>query len=332
MEGYDVTKARRKFDENVVIDPFLFDYSVILQSKAYRRLPLKTQVITTPENPYVRTRLSHTNEVLSVALTIAQRLNLNTNLVMAIAAGHDIGHTPYGHLGEKIFSEFSGKPFRHYVFSVVVAQEIERKGLGLNLTYQTLDGILKHSRGAGELQVDHEGALENSVVMFSDKIAYLFSDTNDALRMGLVSQYDLPECVFELGFDQRDRVNSCIDALVTESLTKGYVDFSESREAALFKEHKDFMYNEVYFKIDQKSHADTLKRTLDFISKHKFFDKVDPVVACACLTDNAMEYFKTKFDSGSKLTVKDFKDSGLFEIIDYIRGREIDYTDAKLNW
>ena len=334
IQPFDFTKAKRRDSEKFVtsMNPFLFDYSNILQSKSYRRLPLKTQVVTLPDNPYVRTRLSHTNEVLSVAVTIASELGLNVELCMAAAVGHDIGHTPYGHLGEKVFTEFGGKPFKHYIFGPIIAQEIERKGCGLNLTYQTLDAMLNHSRGSGELSVDTNSPQENSIVMFSDKIAYLFSDVNDAVRLGYIGKYDLPDELYKLGFDQRNRVYSCINALVKESKEKGYIDFKDSETAKDFNVIKSFMYKKVYPKIDQTQRIDTLRRTVEFIGEHKYFDGLNNVVVTALLTDNFMDKLSKIYANDNKPKISDFKESGIFEVIDSIRDKEIDYTKVNFDW
>ena len=197
MEAYTKTKGRRyegEFhsikkdfakDPNKFInysplmkDPFKEDFVRIIQSKAYRRLPYKTQVISLPDCVHVRTRAIHTNEVIGISSRIADRLGLNLSLCEAIAAGHDIGHTPYGHAGEEVLSKFGVKPFNHALNGVLIAQHIERNGMGLNLCHETLEGMLNHSRGAGKLAIVNSKPAEYSVVMFSDKIAYTFSDLN----------------------------------------------------------------------------------------------------------------------------------------------------------
>jgi dGTPase len=166
-------------------NPYFIDREKIRLSKSLRRLEDKTQVfIDHRSNPHIRNRRSHTDEVVSIAVYIAQILGLNVYLVEAIALGHDIGHSPYGHLGERIIGELSGRDFRHYIMSVVIAQFIERNGKGLNLSWEVLEGIANHSRGAGGLKINPDLPLEYAVVMLADKVAYTFSDLNDALRCG----------------------------------------------------------------------------------------------------------------------------------------------------
>jgi dGTPase len=160
--------------------PYLIDAQhKILPSKAIRRLDSKTQVLTGILNKHVRTRLSHTYEVISFAVLAARILGLNENLCYAIALSHDIGHPPLGHNTEKFISTISGKTFRHEIFAVVIAQKIERKGNGLNLTYQVLEGILNHSRGSDSLFLPEKSTPEANLAMYADKIAYIFADINN---------------------------------------------------------------------------------------------------------------------------------------------------------
>jgi dGTPase len=332
MKPFDAkeSKGRRdSYDEDLLVhdmDPFEADYLKILQSKAYRRLAFKTQVICLPDNPHIRTRNVHTNEVISVATVISNKLGLNTNLCQAIAAGHDIGHTPYGHVGETVLSGLGGKPFNHNVFSVVVAQEIERKGKGLNLTYETLDGILLHSRGNNELKTDKEKPQEYAAVMYADKIAYTFSDLNDALRYGLLKEE--PKLVGMLGDSQRKRVDGCIVALIKESLEKEYVSFSGSLAFRVFDELKAFMYENVYHKMDWSLHKDILHKAYDFFNTQG----IDPIVAIALLTDKEANKLGQLFLSSRKLSLEDIHDFGVYEIIPYIKEKKIAYSSPSLEW
>jgi len=157
-----IRKNKKDEDDDYNIDPLLKDYFKILESKALRRLNYKTQVWTCPTINYnIRTRRIHTDEVEATAIKIASMLNnkgfeINLNLCMAGALGHDIGHTPYGHEGERVLSKLEGKEFKHYIFSVIVAQSIERKGKGLNLTAATLETILNHSSGDKEMTINKQ--------------------------------------------------------------------------------------------------------------------------------------------------------------------------------
>ncbi|MCX6814518.1 MAG: HD domain-containing protein [Candidatus Aenigmarchaeota archaeon] len=316
MKAYGKSIGRRYEEkEDITIDDdFLNDYSKILQSKAYRRLAYKTQVICLPDNPHVRTRLSHTNEVVVFSIDIAKQLGLNENLCMAIAAGHDIGHTPYGHVGERILSKLSGKPFKHNINSVVVAQHVERKGEGMNLTYETHDGILNHSRGDGKLSKTVDKPEEYDVVMNGDKIAYIFSDLNDALRYGHLDESKIPECALKLGKNQRERVRNCLKSLVSESKEKGVVEFSEGPEFKNFSELKDFMYNEVYYKINTSLQEKTLENLYDYFSTSEDFSGIDPVISVSLLTDAEANFFGQLLLKSRKPSAEQIKHFGIFEI------------------
>jgi len=331
MKPYTHSLGRRyrEIEDDIISDPFLNDYQKILQSKAYRRLADKTQVISDPDNSHVRTRLTHTNEVIAISLAIADKLGLNKNLCMAIAAGHDIGHTPYGHIGEKILTEFGGKEFKHNVFSVVIAQHIERKGKGLNLTYETLEGILNHSRGAGSLFTDESLPQEYSVVMFADKIAYTFSDLNDALRYGYLNENKIPDCAIKLGKNQRERVKKCVEALVDESLSKDKVSFSEGKTFELFDELRKFMYEEIYFKMDWSLQEKVLYNLCEFFSSCE--DIKDPIIATSLLTDREANHFAEILFKSKKPSIDMIRNFGVFEILPYLIDKEIDYTDPDLN-
>lgn len=331
MRAYD-GQSIRKYPENtesMIPDPYLHDYTKIILSKAYRRLSGKTQLITTPDNPHIRTRLIHTNDVVGVSLAIASQLGLNEHLCMAIAAGHDIGHTPYGHAGEAALSKYGSKPFKHYINSLVVAQHIERKGTGLNLTHETLEGILRHSRGDRMLSINRDGIQEHSVVMFADKIAYIFADANDAVRYGLLPEE--PRILHEFGSSQIERHMRIISELVKESKEKGYVDFRDSIAAKKFEELREFMFFNVYGMIDWEMHERTLTRICDFFKKECDIG-VDPVIAVSLLTDREANQFNEWIMSQKRPTLEDIRSWGLYEIIPHIKGKKIDYSDPDIRW
>lgn len=352
MKAFDFreSKGRRKaYDEDLLvhdIDPFLSDYLKIIQSKAVRRLADKTQVLCFPENPHVRTRRVHTDEVVAVSSTISEKLGLNTKLCQAIAAGHDIGHTPYGHLGETVLSKIDNKPFKHYVFSAIVAEHIERKGFGLNLTYETLEGILNHSRGKDKLSLDNNILDEYNVVMYSDKIAYTFSDINDAVRYGYLNEENMPSEVKYLGDNQRQRNDKCIRALITESLDKGKVCFSSGEVFEMFSNIREFMYNEVYFKLDFDMHEQIIKKAYEYFASEEFFDNfseysyensgieienIDPIVATALLTDREANKFGDFILQTRKPSIHDISHFGVLEILPYISSKNIDIYSSTLN-
>ena len=181
------SKGRLKPEEQCDIRPvFQRDRDRIIHCKAFRRLKDKTQVFLTPEGDHYRTRLTHTLEVSQIARTIAKALRLNEDLVEAIALGHDLGHTPFGHSGEAVLNKICEDGFTHYEQSVRVVEKLEKNGKGLNLTWEVRDGIRNH-RTAG-----HPSTLEGGVVRLSDKIAYINHDIDDAIRAKLFVEEDLP--------------------------------------------------------------------------------------------------------------------------------------------
>ncbi len=258
----DNSKGRlKKFDEDKYdINPYKLDYVKILNSKGLRRELNKTQVYITPENKHVRNRLIHTNEVVATSILLSESLGLNTELSMSIALGHDIGHCPFGHLTEDLFTQklrekYSDAKFHHSLNGLIVLELIERKGKGLNLTHETLEGILYHSTGTKKFEFNPLIPQEYSIVLLSDKISYLFSDFNDTIRMGFQinnNKERINELVNWFGFNQRARVMKCINAVIEESCEKQYVSFSEGEVYDKFYELLRLMYENVYFALDKK--------------------------------------------------------------------------------
>lgn len=315
-----------------VITPFRLDQHKLSNSKAYRRLKDKTQVFSFPENPHVRTRLSHTNEVRTNAATIAEILGLNISLCEAIATGHDIGHTPYGHIGEEFISGVTGTKFRHDILSVIIAQKIERLGKGLNLSFETLQGILCHSKGNKALDIDTDLPLEYAVVMYSDKIAYTVSDINDSVRNEYVSLDELPSQISDLGCNQRTRVENCIKALAQESTEKGMVSFSESDIAQKFEYIRQWMYDNVYHQIDWSFHKMVLEKIYTFFRDEPFFEGCDPALLLALLTDREANKMADIFLITKKPSIKQIEHFGIMEILCSIKGKSIDLTNPDLEW
>jgi dGTPase len=315
------------------LNPYQLDIIKITNSKAIRRLRDKAQVFAFPPNPHVRTRSVHTLEVVNTATIISEILGLNVLLAQAIAYGHDIGHAPYGHLGESIIMNLSGRKFRHEIFSAVVAMQIERKGKGLNLTREVLEGILRHSRGGKEMSIDADMLPEHAVVMLSDKIAYTFSDINDAKRFGYLEEVDVPRAG-ELGKNQRERTSNCIHALVKESAEKGRVAFSESEAAKIFSETRKWMYEHVYSEVDKilSLQKEALRKTYEFFATDKYFADCDPAILLALLTDKEVTRLVEIFLVSRHPRIDDIRDFGVFETIERIRGRQIDIEQAKIDW
>ena len=226
----DDGEARRRYveDEDLVISdhqPYRQDADTkIGPSKASRQLQFKTQVVSSPQNGLIRNRASHTMEVVSIATMIADILGLNVDLVRAMSMGHDGGHVPFGHVGEKFLSSCLGKEFRHEVFGVIRLQRIERLGKGVNATHQTLSGILYHSRGNGEMNSVRQMSAEASVTMIADKIGFITSDYNDLVKRRLLPEDEtrnVTELINQLGRYQRERVNRLIMAICRESILAG---------------------------------------------------------------------------------------------------------------
>jgi len=218
---------------------FQRDIDRIIHSKAFRRLKHKTQVFLQPEGDHYRTRLTHTLEVERIARTISRALMLNEDLTEAIALGHDLGHTPFGHAGERALSELNPDGFKHYEQSLRVVDVLEKDGRGLNLCYETRIGILNHTTG------EPRGSLEADVVRLSDRIAYINHDVDDAIRAGILTADELPEIVRErIG----DRHSTRINAILTDILASsgdGELKMSPDMAEAVEVFHK-FMNSEVY--------------------------------------------------------------------------------------
>lgn len=312
------------------INPFELDAEKIKNSKAFRRLAFKTQVFSMPSNAHVRTRLVHTFEVVSCALNMSRALGLDSQLCKAIAYGHDIGHTPFGHIGERVLTELGGKEFRHEIFSVVVAQYIERKGLGLNLCYGTLEGILNHSLGSKDISSGRDMIQEYACVMIADKIAYVFSDINDCSRNGLIT--NLPDEAKYFGENQRERVYNACKAVIEESEEKGFVSFRESEEASRFNALKRWMYENVYSKIRWRSEKEYLHALFEFLSDDERFEGTDPVIAISLMTDGEAEYLGKMLLEKKTPTEKDISGLAVHELIPYLKGKDIDYTNPGLSW
>ncbi len=235
------SKGRLKEEEQCDIRPvFQRDRDRILHCKAFRRLKDKTQVFLTPEGDHYRTRLTHTLEVSQNARTIAKALRLNEDLVEAIALGHDLGHTPFGHAGERALNEVCPLGFRHNLQSLRTVDVLEKDGQGLNLTIETRDGILNHQTASMPF------TLEGQIVRLSDKIAYFHHDMDDAVRGGILKESDLPKSIGEvIGYTAAQRLDHFIHDIITFSKDKNTIGMSEDTEKAM-KELRAFMFEHVY--------------------------------------------------------------------------------------
>lgn len=214
------------------------DRDRIIHSKAFRRLKHKTQVFLSPESDHYRTRLTHTLEVSQIARTMARALRLNEDLTEAIALGHDLGHTPFGHAGERALDKLLSFPFTHYMQSVRVCEELEKDGKGLNLTYEVLNGIKCHTRGK------YAETLEGRLVRFADRIAYINHDIDDAIRAGVISEDDIPKDIAEnLGSTKSQRITSLVTSIVGNSGKDIVMDEKTEKYYTLLHE---FLFEKVY--------------------------------------------------------------------------------------
>lgn len=231
---------------------FQHDRDRILHSKSFRRLKYKTQVFLSPEGDHYRTRLTHTLEVSQVARTIARALRLNEDLTEAIALGHDLGHTPFGHAGERVLNELVPGGFHHVRQSLRVVDILEKDGRGLNLTYEVRDGILKHSKGQGGLLTpDADSAaitLEGQIVRLADIIAYVSHDLDDAIRGGIITEQDVPQEISQVvGLKHSCRIDRMVRDLIEESLRSGQVAVRLSKEMdEAIRALRSWLYQHVY--------------------------------------------------------------------------------------
>lgn len=218
---------------------FQRDRDRIIHCKAFRRLKHKTQVFLSPESDHYRTRLTHTLEVAQIARTIARALRFNEDLTEAIALGHDLGHTPFGHAGERALANIYPGGFTHFAQSVRVCRVIEKSGKGLNLTHEVLDGIMNHTRG------EWPHTPEGKIVRFSDRIAYINHDIDDAITAGVFSEDIIPiEIRQTLGFRKSERINTLVKSIV-ENTEKDNVKMDELTQKA-YEDLHNFMYDTVY--------------------------------------------------------------------------------------
>lgn len=262
------SKGRLRPEEECDIRPvFQRDRDRILHSKSFRRLKDKTQVFLTPEGDHYRTRLTHTLEVSQNARTIAKALRLNEELVEAIALGHDLGHTPFGHAGERALNRVCPGGFQHNVQSVRTVDVLEKDGEGLNLTMEVRDGILNHQTSS------MPSTLEGKIVRLSDKIAYIHHDMDDAIRGHILRDSDVPREIGEvIGYTTRERLDCFIHDIVNNSFDQPDIRMSPEVASAM-KQMRKFMFERVYQSPVAKAEehkAETLIETLfEYFVKNK---------------------------------------------------------------
>ena len=233
-------------EEDEIRTCFQRDVDRITHSKAFRRLKHKTQVFLQPEGDHYRTRLTHTLEVSRLARTVARALRLNEDLVEAAALGHDLGHTPFGHAGERALAKLVPGGFRHYEQSLRVVDYLERNGHGLNLCYETRMGILNHTYGSPE------DTCEATIVRMCDRIAYINHDLDDSVRAGIITDLDIPARIREeCGETNSQRINAFIKDII-ENSTEGKITFSPAVKDTYDFFHS-YMYSDIYVNPKAKS-------------------------------------------------------------------------------
>ena len=242
------------------------DTDKIVHSKAFRRLMHKTQVFLSPEGDHYRTRMTHTLEVSRIARTITKALDLNEDLAEAIAMGHDLGHTPFGHAGEVALTEATGKPFCHNEQSLRVVDLLENGGAGLNLTYEVRMGILCHTGSA------MPQTLEGQIVRQADRIAYVNHDIDDAIRAGVLQREDIPKSITKvLGSTHSQRINTLVCDAINTSREAGRFTLSSGVETAL-TDLRSFMFERVYrnpvAKGEESKAREMLKRLYEYYFTH----------------------------------------------------------------
>lgn len=268
---------------------FQRDRDRILHCKSFRRLKFKTQVFISPEGDHFRTRLTHTLEVAQVARTMARSLNLNEDLTEAIALGHDLGHTPFGHCGERMLDQLSADGFAHNRQSLRVVEVLEG-GEGLNLTWEVRDGILHHSGKTPP------ATLEGKCVARADRIAYINHDIDDAIRAGVLKEFELPgEILRILGETHGQRINTLILDVVKESQGKDDLHMSEPVQNA-FDNLREFMFEKVYFDAWRKKEEEkcdyVMKMLFDYFMQHP--------------GEMPLEYVQIAYRDGTERAVMDY--------------------------
>lgn len=256
---------------------FQRDRDRILHSKSFRRLKDKTQVFLLPVGDHYRTRLTHTLEVSQIARTISKSLRLNEDLTEAIALGHDLGHTPFGHAGEAALNEIMPEGFRHNEQSLRVVDKLERDGEGLNLTYEVRDGILKHAKGRDSILSSENSpiTLEAHVVRVADIIAYVNHDIEDAIRAGIIEPKDIPkEHIKLLGDTHGKRIDTMVKDVINNSIESPNIKMSDEILNAT-EGLRDYLYDEVY---SRKEIIDEIRKAIKALKELFFYFMENPQI------------------------------------------------------
>lgn len=300
------SKGRAKEEPQCDIRPlFQRDRDRVLHCKSFRRLKNKTQVFLYPMGDHYRTRLSHTLEVSQNARTIGKALRMNEDLIEAIALGHDLGHTPFGHCGEDVLNSCCDGGFVHSEQSVRICEKLENNGQGLNLTYETLDGIKNHQT-EGDPHTP-----EGQIVRLSDKIAYVFADVDDAIRARIMKEEDIPmEIRKTLGFSAKKRLDHMIHDVIMNSIDSPVISMTEETKEAMM-DLRAFLFKNVYKNPEAKGEEVKARRMIKMLFEYyiehpdslpkKYYDRIlneeDPKdrVICDYIAGMTDSYATTKF-------------------------------------
>lgn len=331
----------RIFEENIKfpgLSEWDRDFYRILNSWAMRRISWKSQVRSRnngfggPVSPHISNRRTHIDLTIIISGIIARELGLNVRLCEAIAAGHDLGHTPYSHNGERFLG------VDHALNAANILQLVERNGKGLNLTWEVISGIINHSRNNEELYLDKDQPNEISVVVIADKLAYLFLDIEElvACKPNWVDFGSISKIADRLGETRTERTNACISALIKESQEEGRISFSKSREAQIFRILRDRMYREYYkvldFREERLYQVENLKIVLEFFKSENLCGNLTPVFVVGMLVDEEVDWL-AKLLCARKPTREDLKQIyqlSALEIVRSLRGKEIDHKASPL--
>lgn len=328
------SRGRRYSDERyywaakLSADPFIGDQYKIEHSRAWRRLGDKTQVFSLPFNSNIRKRLSHVQEVAGLAALFAHFLGLNVELAVCIGKGHDIGHPPFGHVGERFIEWITGKKFDHADYGPVVLQEIERGG-HLNLSFEVLEGIIFHDSSR---LIPLDKPQEYALVRHCDKIAWVLHDISDSVRKGFIKK--MPPEIAALGAIHQAREEQCVGRFLLECVEQGRVSFEDSIYAQLFQQAKRWLTENVYRKIDDGPRFGILEAVYSYLAKEsqkeesKYF-KIDPAIALSLLTDGECWRMYQAIIDNSEGSVEN---PGAVEIFPFIRDKKIDWEKPDLSW
>lgn len=268
------TKGRCKSEPDCPLrTPYQRDRDRIIHCNAFRRLKHKTQVFLSPEGDHYRTRLTHTLEVAQIARTMAVALQLNETLTEAIALGHDLGHTPFGHAGERVLHQLSPTGFCHFEQSVRVVEVLEKEGQGLNLTFEVRDGILHHTK------TPDAATLEGQLVLYADRIAYINHDIEDAVRAGVLQESDIPKEISDtLGSTKSERITTLIHSIVNHSQA-GVITMEESVRQS-FQALHSFMFEQVYRNPVAKTEESKVPLLIETLYHHfqKYTEQLPPLM------------------------------------------------------